>query len=672
MNLLPTYYRNAAFAETALMAVRHELGFARLLRAGQSLKNSKLKLKPHGKLSPQVLSLFADPGTLFSLKALHAPLMEVVLSTEHRYNAFEQRYALELQCMNPSAFGKPGVMYLRCIEKEFPFLQVLIQHPLWDYRMTRLVGRVAVQFATTSKLQVPYPESISQGNAMGLWQLFYAIWSLGRPLAALLVAHSGRLRELYQVESTEVLMTEAGIWLDGCDANSDPLTYFGRLAADLRGLDWMISQMQPQPLAAYQVNPVDALTFHSLKHKQSDLGWRLMMVQQVQAFASTVSPFCRLETSTEITSRLAKLLDEARAWQPYASSDANSVLLNGIGTLTNHMGVVVDDIEVLEDISCMRQDLAVYASRIAAGQHTSADLDSLAEITGLIKSAEAEHCEIRHSILNRIEDVSALIAGSARFYGSPDTNIPELTMFVVAPAEATQAPDKCQNDTATTSEDKLASLQAELDILNDLLQERDECATRLRQELEDVRSELQTQRVKAECLEVSLKECREGLQSPAPTLDSTALLDVAGNPCCSAVSVLKVVAAMYPEKVEVLPSAYSSAAQQSSFNLGGKMFQMLAKLVEEYLPAYLSGGDNAARGVFGANYSATESDTVKADERMRSMRRFEYRGQNVEFFQHLRVNNKVGQAGMRIHFGVVDSKIVIAYAGEHLEVACTS
>ncbi|MFV3335506.1 hypothetical protein ACNFIA_31730 [Pseudomonas sp. NY15437] len=48
--------------------------------------------------------------------------MEVVLSTEHRYNAFEQRYALELQCMNPSAFGKPGVMYLRCIEKEFPFL----------------------------------------------------------------------------------------------------------------------------------------------------------------------------------------------------------------------------------------------------------------------------------------------------------------------------------------------------------------------------------------------------------------------------------------------------------------------------------------------------------------------------------------------------------------------
>ena len=97
---------------------------------------------------------------------------------------------------------------------------------------------------------------------------------------------------------------------------------------------------------------------------------------------------------------------------------------------------------------------------------------------------------------------------------------------------------------------------------------------------------------------------------------------------------------------------------------------MLRKLVTEYLPLYLEGGDNKARSVFtNKQYAANESETVVNNAELARTRQFVYKGEKVFMWQHI----KVGIADnpdltIRVHF-LVDSeegKVVIGYCGEHL------
>lgn len=127
-------------------------------------------------------------------------------------------------------------------------------------------------------------------------------------------------------------------------------------------------------------------------------------------------------------------------------------------------------------------------------------------------------------------------------------------------------------------------------------------------------------------------------------------------------------------KVQVLPSAWRSAAESASFEYPGRMLELLDRLVFHYAPALASGKpDSEARDILGASYSARESDTVELNQGMRSERTFMVDGSPRYFGRHLSIGNDPSAArGMRIYFDIIDGVINIAYCGKHLTVTSSN
>lgn len=133
---------------------------------------------------------------------------------------------------------------------------------------------------------------------------------------------------------------------------------------------------------------------------------------------------------------------------------------------------------------------------------------------------------------------------------------------------------------------------------------------------------------------------------------------------------LNILSRVYRSRLLVLPSAIESAQSTASFSQNRRLLHMLNRLVIEYLPAYLRGGDSAARTTFTTNeFAARESDTVTNNKQMMAYRRFDVDGQEVEMLKHL----KVGVADdptstIRIHFEVDQQsrRVVIGHCGPHL------
>jgi hypothetical protein len=101
--------------------------------------------------------------------------------------------------------------------------------------------------------------------------------------------------------------------------------------------------------------------------------------------------------------------------------------------------------------------------------------------------------------------------------------------------------------------------------------------------------------------------------------------------------------------------------------------KLLKRLVTEYRSELLAAGDNKARAVFGkSEYAAKESETVMNNKAMRRQRTFEYQGEHVEMFRHLKIGADDDAAkAIRVHFHWDSDrrKIVIGYCGEHLSVS---
>lgn len=124
------------------------------------------------------------------------------------------------------------------------------------------------------------------------------------------------------------------------------------------------------------------------------------------------------------------------------------------------------------------------------------------------------------------------------------------------------------------------------------------------------------------------------------------------------------------DNVVILESAVNSARNFIKFKRGRVLLDMLRKLVVEYLPLYIEGGDNKARTIFtNKQYAANESETVVSSTELAKTREFVYKGKNVPMWQHLKVgiadnpNNTI-----RVHFlvDIEEEKIVIGHCGEHL------
>ncbi|MAW98059.1 MAG: hypothetical protein CMN72_00015 [Sphingomonas sp.] len=134
-------------------------------------------------------------------------------------------------------------------------------------------------------------------------------------------------------------------------------------------------------------------------------------------------------------------------------------------------------------------------------------------------------------------------------------------------------------------------------------------------------------------------------------------------------SILSSICALFPNSIEVLPSAESSAKKVPNFKQTSKMFDMLVTLVSSYLPTVLSGKpDSEARKCFGPKaYAANESKTVSNSSRLMKYRTFKHKNKSIVMEQHLNIGTAHDPSQtMRIYFKIIDNKIVIGYSGEHL------
>ena len=135
---------------------------------------------------------------------------------------------------------------------------------------------------------------------------------------------------------------------------------------------------------------------------------------------------------------------------------------------------------------------------------------------------------------------------------------------------------------------------------------------------------------------------------------------------------IEIIEQFYADRCVFLDSARSSAKKMQRFIFGRDLLDLLVKLVTTYRDGLMDGGDSKARRVFGkGQYAAKESETVMASKATRRQRTFDYDGEKVEMYRHLKIGvDDDPTRTIRVHFHWDNDrkKIVIGYCGEHLPV----
>ncbi len=129
---------------------------------------------------------------------------------------------------------------------------------------------------------------------------------------------------------------------------------------------------------------------------------------------------------------------------------------------------------------------------------------------------------------------------------------------------------------------------------------------------------------------------------------------------------------LYSDRVIILSSAKSSAADAKKFKSPQKAFELMSKLCDEYVDAKVSGkGDYDAKNIFGNKaFSARESECVESNANAKKLRTFRYKNTDTLMMAHLRIGNKQSVAETwRCHFlwDHTNKVIVIGHCGKHLD-----
>jgi hypothetical protein len=133
---------------------------------------------------------------------------------------------------------------------------------------------------------------------------------------------------------------------------------------------------------------------------------------------------------------------------------------------------------------------------------------------------------------------------------------------------------------------------------------------------------------------------------------------------------LTMMQSIFPERLVVLPSAFTSAHESRTFREKKRAFNLLWKLATDYYQTLCEGKPDAqARQIFGDDFSAKESETVEKNAVARQLRIFTYKDNDYEMMAHLRIGTKDSIADtLRVHFRwfADEQKIVIGHCGKHL------
>jgi hypothetical protein len=230
-----------------------------------------------------------------------------------------------------------------------------------------------------------------------------------------------------------------------------------------------------------------------------------------------------------------------------------------------------------------------------------------------------------------------------------------------------------------------SQLREEMDKASRLLAEQAEWITTLEDGNAAVESELSDTKARLADEMENLKKQNFVIQALKNNLENAAsggtndfdvegLLDVACGPDPpTPLECIDIIESIYGDECIVLESAKESAREMELFSYGRRLLDMLRRLVTEYRTKLLEGGDNEARKVFGKNeYAAKESETVMSNKTMRRQRTFEYEGEQVEMFRHLKIGadeNVAKTIRVHFHWDAKREKIVLAYCGKHFPIS---
>lgn len=189
-------------------------------------------------------------------------------------------------------------------------------------------------------------------------------------------------------------------------------------------------------------------------------------------------------------------------------------------------------------------------------------------------------------------------------------------------------------------------------------------------EREDLESKLQQQK-NAFALVQSELALSSKLAEPTPELRDLLLRFAGGQP--TLLDALELVAASFPNRVQVLESARKAAADSSGLErrVLRQATDLLFKLAGPYWEALAAGrSDGEARALFGDSYAARESESVAANKRARELRTFTYNGEPISMERHLRIGVKDSAATTwrcHFHWDGARKRIAIGHCGKHLD-----
>lgn len=132
---------------------------------------------------------------------------------------------------------------------------------------------------------------------------------------------------------------------------------------------------------------------------------------------------------------------------------------------------------------------------------------------------------------------------------------------------------------------------------------------------------------------------------------------------------LQLIAKHFPDRIIVLPSAYSSAKDCGKFEFKGKLLERLWDLATAYWECLANGrGDIVAHKIFGKNGYAT-NDSENVTTQGQKLRTFTHNGIKIDMLKHLKIGSKFStHQTLRVYFEWLpdEKKIIIGHCGKHL------
>lgn len=355
---------------------------------------------------------------------------------------------------------------------------------------------------------------------------------------------------------------------------------------------------------------------------------------------------------------------------PDAGLTSNISTIAGVDRLVLLTQRLIDHLHGSFDHNAMVEAMESRTSAINEAQdriealNASRSIESLLEIASLADNVKNLIVTNQEWYQGHVDSFNAYYNGAIAIL----KDIQALNESCSARTQPVTSPAICPapSENEVSSALRIADLEARLRITEDRL------STALA-DVEHLDGELQEKKSEVHKLRTAVPALPAAAAQQAPTLagDPELINRVVLRSNLSATDVLDYFATIAPDRVCILTSAYDSAASHAGNRASiERMLDLLHKAAFPYLDAINSGTpDTEARKIFGtSSYSAKESQTTLSNNRLGALRDFVYQGKTIRFERHLRIHNGTGKDGMRLYFEIIDGKLVIPYAGPHLDV----